>query len=460
MNFPGRWTAMSLPDPARAFAVDVVHKLRAAGYEALWAGGCVRDQLLGLTPKDYDVATNAPPEQIRDLFGRRRTLAIGAAFGVVSVLGPKGAGQIEVATFRSDGAYLDGRHPESVTFSTPELDAQRRDFTINGLFYDPIKERVIDYVDGQADLEQQLVRAIGDPQARFQEDKLRLIRAVRFAATFGFAIEPATKAAVQQLAPELVAVSAERIAAELRRMLAHPRRTLAVQLLQECELLAVVLPESTALDPQHPTNDPAEATLRWQLMLATLDRLTSPNFPVGLACLLRPLCHLPAEHPALDRLRGEVAAHRPESFSAAMCRRWKLSGEEIEIVGHLLSNEEAVRASRQLAWPQLQRLLVSPHVEELLQFASAVCQVLDGNDDPVAFCREKLALPPAELNPQPLLTGNDLKQLGLRPGPQFKRLLDALRDAQLDKLVGSRDDALAFVEQLAHRSGDSQNPSR
>src|SRR3954463_16298353 len=173
-------------DPARqrAFALEIAKKLRTAGFEALWAGGCVRDELLGLTPKDYDVATSAKPDQIRDLFGRRRTLPIGASFGVITVLGPQGAGQIEVATFRTDAQYSDGRHPDSVTFTTAEHDAQRRDFTINGLFYDPIANQVVDFVGGQADLERRTIRAIGDPRSRIGEDKLRMLRAVRFAASF------------------------------------------------------------------------------------------------------------------------------------------------------------------------------------------------------------------------------------------------------------------------------------
>src|SRR3990172_5648449 len=180
-----------MPDSAkqRAFALQVVEMLRARGFEAFWAGGCVRDQLLGLVPKDYDVATNATPGLIREVFGERRTLAIGAAFGVVTVLGPRGAGQIEVATFRSDAAYSDGRHPDHVTFTDAQHDAQRRDFTINGLFYDPVAAKVIDYVGGQADLGAKLIRAIGDPRQRFAEDKLRMLRAVRFAATFEFKIE-------------------------------------------------------------------------------------------------------------------------------------------------------------------------------------------------------------------------------------------------------------------------------
>src|SRR5882757_9145104 len=177
-----------MPDSTkqRAFALEIAQKLRAAGYESLWAGGCVRDELLGITPKDYDVATSATPDQVRDLFGHRRTLPIGAAFGVVTVLGPRAAGQIEVATFRTDATYTDGRRPDSVHFTTAEHDAQRRDFTINGLFYDPIAKQVVDYVHGQNDLQAHIVRAIGDPHSRLSEDKLRLLRAVRFAAAFDF----------------------------------------------------------------------------------------------------------------------------------------------------------------------------------------------------------------------------------------------------------------------------------
>src|SRR3954447_24762852 len=207
-----------MPDPARQrdFALEIAQKLRAAGFEALWAGGCVRDELLGLTPKDYDVATSATPEQIRDLFGHRRTLPIGAAFGVITVLGPRTAGQIEGATFRTDAAYSDGRHPDSVTFSTAEHDAQRRDFTINGLFYDPVAEKVVDYVGGQEDLKARILRAIGNPRLRLSEDKLRMLRAVRFAAAFNFQIDPGTLLAIQEMAPQIGTVSGERIGAEIR----------------------------------------------------------------------------------------------------------------------------------------------------------------------------------------------------------------------------------------------------
>ena len=240
---------MPQPSAQRDFALEIVQQLRAAGFEALWAGGCVRDQLLGIEPKDYDVATSATPDEIRDLFGRRRTLAIGASFGVITVLGPRAAGQIEVATFRTDAAYSDGRHPDSVTFTTAENDAARRDFTINGLFFDPVAGEVVDYVGGRDDLERKIIRAIGDPAARIAEDKLRMLRAVRFAATFDFTIDPQTLAAIQHSAAEVTTVSPERIGMEIRRMLVDKSRVVALDLLRDTNLLTHVLPEVAQLEP-------------------------------------------------------------------------------------------------------------------------------------------------------------------------------------------------------------------
>ena len=263
-------------DPAnqRRFAVEVVRRLREAGFTAYWAGGCVRDQLLGRTPKDYDVATDATPAQIRKLFGRHRTLAIGAAFGVITVMGPKAAGMIEVATFRHDAAYSDGRHPDSVTFSSAEEDASRRDFTINGLFYDPVEERVIDFVGGQDDLAARRLRAIGDPRERFAEDKLRMLRAVRFAAAFDFALEENTLAAIREMAGEIPVVSAERIAMEMRRMLgrAGPRscgRIACWSRIWPRQILPEIVPASD------------EDRQKLEESLAVLGRLVEPDFPAG-----------------------------------------------------------------------------------------------------------------------------------------------------------------------------------
>jgi tRNA nucleotidyltransferase/poly(A) polymerase len=232
------------PERQREFAIEVVQRLRAGNFTALWAGGCVRDHLLGKTPKDYDVATNATPKQVRKLFRGLTTVDVGASFGVIVVVAPnKAAGEVEVATFRSDGSYSDGRRPDSVTFSSPEEDAQRRDFTINGMFFDPLEHKVLDFVGGERDLSQGYIRAIGDPHDRMREDKLRLLRAVRFTAQLEFGLARATKAAVTEMASEIHVVSAERIAAELRRMLTDQHRHIAVALADEVGLLREILPE-------------------------------------------------------------------------------------------------------------------------------------------------------------------------------------------------------------------------
>jgi tRNA nucleotidyltransferase/poly(A) polymerase len=416
---------MPFTDPklAREFAVDVVRRLRAAGQQALWAGGCVRDQLMGTLPKDYDVATDASPERVREIFGPRRTLPLGAAFGVISVLGPRGAGQIEVATFRKDAAYSDGRHPDAVTFSDAEHDAQRRDFTINGLFFDPLAEQVIDYVGGQQDLEKRVIRAIGDPLARIAEDKLRMLRAVRFAARFDFALDPPTLNAVRQQAHELVIVSAERVAAELRLILTHANRASGVQLLADANLLEVVLPEATLL---------LQSCDQWSRCLNILTLLHAPTFPMALAALLREL----------------QLAQPQQDLAQIVFERWKLSTDELAGVSKLLREEPLIRTARGQPWPKLQRVLVAPRIEELLGYCEAVAKTLDGSTADIEFCREKLALPQAQLNPPPLITGDDLKWLGLPPGPAFRPLLEAVRDAQLDGEIATRDEALALVRRL------------
>ena len=234
---------MTVNSPQREFAVEVVRQLRAAGHTALFAGGCVRDLLLGRPAKDYDVATTATPDQVRRLFGHKRTLPVGASFGVIIVLGPREAGHVEVATFRTEGPYQDGRRPSSVAFCTPEEDARRRDFTINGMFYDPMETRVLDFVGGEADLSSRVVRAIGDPHERVREDKLRMLRAVRFAATLDFALDPTTAEAIREMAGQLIIVSAERIAQELKKMLVDRHRRRAIELSESTELLPIILPE-------------------------------------------------------------------------------------------------------------------------------------------------------------------------------------------------------------------------
>jgi tRNA nucleotidyltransferase/poly(A) polymerase len=417
---------------SRDFAVSVVRKLRDAGYEALWAGGCVRDALLGIEPSDYDVATNATPDQIRQCFGRKRTLAIGAAFGVITVLGRKGQAPVEVATFRQDAPYSDGRHPDHVTFSTAEQDAQRRDFTINGLFYDPLKEELVDYVGGREDLNRGIIRAIRDPFERFEEDKLRLLRAVRFAATFNFEMDPETFEAVKSKADQITVVSAERIAAEMRRILVHPHRTVAVRMLQTTGLLSVLLPESKVLE------NAAEVSNRhgcdyWTSTLAILSQLDEPSFRVGLAGLLWGIYQL-VEAPAV--LVNNIS------------RRWRLSNDESKGAAWLLAKEGIIRRASRVDWPALQALLIDESVEELLLLARAVASTLQDNTDEIEFCRQKLSLPSSELNPEPLITGDDLRREGMVPGPAFRHILETVRNAQLNGDVESKQQAIELARRI------------
>lgn len=409
----------------REFAVECVRTLQNAGFRALWAGGCVRDELLGLEPNDYDVATDARPEQVQKLF--RRSIAVGAAFGVIEVVGPRDASRggehltVEVATFRSDGTYSDGRRPDAVTFSSPEEDAARRDFTINGMFFDPIAGELHDYVGGRADLDAKVLRAIGDPFARFAEDKLRVLRAVRIATRFGLTIDPATFDAARQMAPQITVVSAERIADELRKLLTHRSVLVGVWLLRDFGLIEPILPELI------PGLDHWPRTTNVVTALAP----KPVSFPLALAALLRDLGRPTAEAIA-DRLR--------------------LSNAEKARVAWLVENRDALLDAPTMRPSRLKPILVHPGIGELLALRRAIA----GGDSVahVEFCEKVLReTPRAELDPPPVLTGNDLKALGMRPGPEFKRLLDAVREAQLDGAVRSRDEALALVRSLSPAPG-------
>ena len=406
---------MPLPEEQRRFAAEVVRRLREAGFEAYWAGGCVRDQLLGRTPKDYDVATSATPEQIRSLFGRRRTLAIGAAFGVISVVGPKAAGMVEVTTFRRDAAYSDGRHPDSVTFSSAEEDASRRDFTINGLFYDPVERRVIDFVGGQDDLAQRRVRAIGCARDRFAEDKLRMLRAVRFSAAFNFTLDQEARAAIAEMASDIRVVSPERIAMEMRRLLADATRAEGVRLLLETGLAAELLP---AIVP-HGDADAA----RFDDTLELLSRLPADaGFPLALAAVL--LAWVDADG------------------AAAVCRRWRLSNKEMERVGWLVEHHAALQNAATMRWSSLQPLLVAEGIDDLLALGEAASPA---GAAAAAHCRRLLTQPRETLDPPPLLTGDDLLAAGIPAGPQYRTLLDRVRVAQLDGEICTKAEAMAMV---------------
>jgi tRNA nucleotidyltransferase/poly(A) polymerase len=406
----------------RELALEVLTTLRHHGFEALWAGGCVRDQLLGLTPHDYDVATNARPEQVRKLF--RRTLAVGVQFGVIEVLGP-GKLHVQVATFRSDGTYSDGRHPDAVTFGTAQADALRRDFTINGLFFDPLTHQVIDHVGGQADLQARIVRAIGDPWTRFREDHLRLLRAVRFAARFDFTLDPATRTALEALADQILTVSPERITEELRKMLAAPSRANAVRLLLHLRLLPHLM-------------QPLQITVDERAPLATLKHLpAAASFPLALAALL-----MDVTDPAA---RASWPSGRRSPLHA-LAHNLRLSNQERDSLEWLLTH--IVDFDNCQSWPpsRLKPLLAQPLAPLLLDLSTAIA--LGTGNAPVAaeHARSRLAAWGQEVNPPPLLTGSDLKQLGLEPGPKFKELLQSVRAAQLDGVLQSHDEAMKWVQ--------------
>ena len=409
-------------DASRRFAVDVVRTLREHGHQALWAGGCVRDHLVGRIPKDYDVATDAPPERVREIFGRRRTIPVGLSFGVVTVLGRPDALPIEVATFREDVGYSDGRHPDAVRFSSPNEDAQRRDFTINGLFFDPLSDEVHDYVGGRDDLAAGIVRAIGDPRKRFDEDRLRMLRAVRFATDFAFDIDPATWQAIVERADAVAAVSPERIAAELRRMLAHPRRAAALERLRDGGLLAPILPEIDRRLTEPTVRADVERSLR---------ALSLAEFPTAMAVLI-----------------DGAAFDEPIAAAFDVARRLKLSNDERDaIVAILRARPWLVRANDEL-WPDVQPFLAGDHGRRSLEAARAWASDLSEHRDALHWCEERLAWPAERLDPPPLLDGRQLKQAGWKPGPEFGLWLGRVRREQLAGRLTSADEALAWIERM------------
>lgn len=408
--------------PAREAAAWVAARLARAGHRALFAGGCVRDRLLGLEPADFDVATGATPEQIREVFPK--AIGVGESFGVMLVR--HGGRTIEVATFRADGPYHDGRRPAEVRFTDEREDAQRRDFTINGLFEEPESGRVLDYVGGQADLASHTLRAIGEPEARLREDRLRALRAVRFSARFALQIEPRTRAAVQAFAHDLAAVSRERVGQEVRRMLAHPTRAAAVEQCEALGLAPIMLAEPAV-----------SVDLRW---LRVLPHGASPAVALAAWMLGRP---------AVGAATGASAAPgtraAPAPAVAARIQSWReallLSNDETDAIQHTLLAYARVPAEWEGAdIARRKRLASSPGFHAALQLLAA--------EQPEAASRIQSdvdALAVTGLAPAPFITGDDLVRAGLRPGPQFRPLLDSLYDLQLSGAIATRSDALAEV---------------
>jgi len=437
-------------------ATRLVRILRDHGHSAYLVGGCVRDLLLGREPADYDVATSATPDEVMRLFPK--TYAVGAQFGVVLVpiFRDRGDGTrdnyaIEVATYRSDGAYSDGRHPDRVQYS-PEarLDVQRRDFTINGLLLDPISSDVLDYVGGQADLEECLIRAIGTPELRFSEDKLRMLRAVRFAARFGYQIEPQTFAAIRELAPQIHQVSHERVRDEILKMLTEGHARRAFELLDQTGLLIQVLPEIKKMQgveqpPQfHPEGDVWVHTL---MLLEGLPAGVSKTLALGV--LLHDVGKPPTFRVAPDRIRFDNHAEVGTRMAEEICRRFHMSNEEAHQVCSLVANHMRFGDVMKMKESTLKRFFRLPRFEEHLELHRLDCLSSHRDLSLYDFAREKFhTLPAQQIRPDPLITGNDLIAAGLHPGPKFKEVLTAVEDAQLEGAIASKDEALSLVRSL------------
>lgn len=430
------------------YAVQVVKILREHGHQAYLVGGCVRDIVLGRQPADYDVATSATPDQALSIFPK--ALAVGAQFGVVLV--PFGTHKVEVATFRSDGSYSDGRHPDRVQFAqSAEQDVQRRDFTINGLLLDPLNgDKLLDYVGGRQDIEAKVVRTIGDPHQRFAEDKLRMLRAVRFAARFQYSIAPETMAAIRTLAAQIHQVSRERIRDELTKMLTEGQARRAFELLAETGLLQEVLPEVAAMQgveqpPQfHPEGDVWVHTL---LLLEGLPACCSPT--LAWAALLHDVGKSPTFRRAPDRIRFDHHADVGAQMARAIANRFRMSNDEIDQITAIVAQHMKFPELPKMRESTLKRFLRQPGFEEHLEMHRLDCLASHGDLSLHGLATEKLhSLPPEQIRPEPLITGHDLIKLGYQPGPEFREVLTAVEDAQLEGRVEDKAAALKLAKDL------------
>ncbi|MFN8006474.1 MAG: CCA tRNA nucleotidyltransferase [Terriglobia bacterium] len=451
-------------------AIEIVRKLRQAGFQAYWVGGCVRDLVMGHSPTDYDIATSATPEELFHLFPRG--LAVGAQFGVVII--PEEGNLYEVATFRSEEKYTDGRHPDRVRYTLdPREDVQRRDFTINGLLYDPLEEEVIDYVGGQSDIHSRIIRTIGDPWRRFEEDRLRLIRAVRFAARFDYQIETNTWQALSELAPNIEQVSPERIRDELIKILTQGYAARGMTLLDSCGLLRIILPEITHLHgveqpPEfHPEGDVWIHTI---LMLGLMDQRTlegrrepssdsleesGPNPPSSLSSYPSPTLALgvllhdigkPETFERSDRIRFNNHPEVGSRMAVGICERLRFPTRQVARISELVRDHLRFKDVPQMKLSTLKRFLRRDGFAEHLELHRLDCLSSHRNLATWQFLTEKMnEMGPEETRPKPLLSGNDLIRLGFLPGPRFKEILKSVEDAQLDNVVSSEEEATKFV---------------
>lgn len=464
---------------SEACAARIVAKLQAAGFSAYFVGGCVRDRLMGIAPRDYDIATSAQPQEVEKLFSR--TVAVGAAFGVVRVL--EEGGGYDVATFRSDGAYPDGRRPSRVIYSSdPRLDVQRRDFTINGLLYDPSCSQVLDFVGGERDIRSGVIRTIGSAELRFREDKLRLVRAIRFAARFGYELEKETLAALRNQAAEVIRVSPERIRDELVRMLTEGYATDGIRRLQEVGLLIHLLPEVVDLQgvPQPPEFHPeGDCWVHTLLMLELMDRsganrekelreaesrdrpldrsASLSSAPFGMPTVSYPSATLamgvllhdigkPSTFERKDRIRFNGHADVGARMALRVCERLRFGRKQQERITALVRDHLKFIDLPRMRASTLKRFLGQEGFEEHLELHRLDCLGSHGNLDNWRLAAETLdRSEPEVLHPHPILTGDDLIQMGYTPGPVFREILGSLRDAQLENRVKTRWQAETWV---------------
>ncbi len=443
------------PKSSRTRAVEIAYELRSHGFQAWLVGGCVRDLILGREPSDYDISTDAPPHELQRLFPRAQL--VGAQFGVVLVDG------IEIATFRSDHSYLDGRHPGHVVFETdPKQDVLRRDFTINALLLDPLfldsssplysssplSSQVVDFVGGLPDLRAGLIRAIGDPERRFEEDHLRMLRAVRFAARFGFEIEPATFAAIQKLHAKILRVSPERIRDELVRILTEGGARRGFELMDSSGLLGDILPEVAAMKgvaqpPEfHPEGDV------WIHTLIMLDGLRAPSATLALGVLLHDVGK-PGTFRVADRIRFDGHVELGERIARDILNRLRFSNAEVDQVMALIANHMRFSHVHQMRESTLKRMLRLPAFEEHLELHRLDCTSSHGHLGNYELAKARFEQsPPEELRPPRLVTGDDLIAAGYKPGPDFSRMLELAEDAQLEQRIHSKEEGLALVRSV------------
>jgi putative nucleotidyltransferase with HDIG domain len=435
---------------ARQLADRICATLRQSGQQAYLVGGCVRDLLLGREPADYDVSTDARPEHVQELFPH--SVAVGAKFGVILVV--EDGAQVEVATFRRDIGYSDGRHPDRVVYSdSPQEDVRRRDFTINGLLMDPATREVHDFVGGRVDLAAGIVRAIGDPRLRFAEDKLRMMRAVRFAARFAFQIEPETLVAARNLAPQVSQVSIERIREELTKLLTEGAARRGFELLDETGLLAVVLPDIARMKgveqpPQfHPEGD---VWIHTRMLLEKLQPNCSSTLAWGalLHDVGKPPTFAPANGPG-TRIRFDGHAEVGTRMAENICRSFRFSNEEIAQIESLVANHMRFKDVRKMRQATLKRFVRLHRFDEHLELHRLDCLASHGGLDAYDFVQRFLVeTPPEAVRPPRLVTGDDLKEMGIRPGPKFKEILLAVEEAQLDGRFSDRPSALEFARSI------------